>query len=605
MSLISDTDVRKILKIKEDEGDWLLASFKFLFGIERLNRLYDDSLTLSGQEFIDSLIKKLNINYSIQEEFKKNIPSSGPFIIIANHPLGGIDGLILLNIICKIRPDFKLQGNFLLHQIEPLKDFIFAVNPFENFKSAKSSFIGIKDSYNHLQEGKPLGIFPAGEVSSYQYKEFRVTDRQWQKSSIRFIRNAEVPVVPVCFKGYNSALFYLLGQIHPLLRTAKLPSEIFNKRKQVIKIEIRKPVSAKTIKSFPTLESLAQYLRAKTYSFKGNVKLETFFKFSFVKRRVVKQTIIDPIDIKLIKSDLKTLEKDHLLFKQGSFSLYCAPFKKIPNIIQELGRLREITFRAVGEGTNRNIDLDSYDIYYNHLIIWDNLKNQIAGAYRIGKGKDILNQYGKKGFYISSLFKIKSEFNEILESSFELGRSFIIKDYQRHPLVLFMLWKGILWYLMKNPDYNYLLGPVSISNNYSKQSKSLIIQFINRNYFDFKLSTYITPRKKYKIPKRLSKKNNIILEGVNNNIKTLDLYLNEFQPNISIPVLLKKYLQLNGKILGFNLDPDFNDCLDGLMIVQVSDIPIEMLENLSKEINLSKIRKRVTNEAAVEPAIFY
>jgi putative hemolysin len=168
-----------------------------------------------------------------------------------------------------------------------------------------------------------------------------------------------------------------------------------------------------------------------------------------------------------------------------------------------------------------------------------------------------------------------------------------------------MLWKGILWYLIKNPDYKYLLGPVSISNDYSMQSKSLIVQFINRNHFDFKLSTYVTARKKFKIPKRLLKKNNMILEGVDNNIKTLDLYLNEFQPNLSIPVLLKKYLQVNGKIIGFNSDPDFNNCLDGLMIVHVSDIPFEMLENLSKEINFSKIRKRVSKVAAVEQATYY
>jgi putative hemolysin len=604
MSLISDTDVRKILKIKEDEGDWLLASFKFILSIEKLNRLYNESLTLSGLEFIDSVINKLNIHYSVQEEFEKKIPSNGPFIIIANHPLGGIDGLILLNIISRIRPDFKIQGNFLLHQIEPLKDFIIAVNPFETFKSAKSSFKGIKESYSHLREGKPLGIFPAGEVSSYQYKEFRITDRQWQNSSLRFIKNAGVPVIPVCFKGYNSALFYLLGQIHPLLRTAKLPSEIFNKGNQTIEIEIRKPVSAKTITSFPTPDSLTQYLRALTYSLNGTVKAETFFKFNFAREKALKHPLIDPIDINLIESDLKNLEKDHLLFRQGSFSVYCTPFNKIPNIIRELGRLREITFRAAGEGTNKKLDLDPYDIYYNHLIIWDNLKNQIAGAYRIGKGKDILNQYGTKGFYISSLFKIKNDFDRILGSSFELGRSFIIKEYQRHPLVLFLLWKGILWYLMKNPDYKYLIGPVSISNDYSKQSKSLIVQFINKNYSDYKLSTYVNPRKKFKISKKMVKKNNVILEGVENNIKTLDLYINEFQPNLSTPVLLKKYLQVNGKIIGFNLDPDFNNCLDGLMIVHVSDIPSEMLQNLSKETNVSKIMNRVTKVTEVDQATY-
>jgi hypothetical protein len=157
---------------------------------------------------------------------------------------------------------------------------------------------------------------------------------------------------------------------------------------------------------------------------------------------------------------------------------------------------------------------------------------------------------------------------------------------------------------MKNPDYKYLIGPVSISNDYSRQSKSLIVQFINKNYSDFKLSTYVNPRKKFKISKKLVKESDMILEGVKNNIERLDLYINEFQPNLSTPVLLKKYLQVNGKIIGFNLDPDFNNCLDGLMIVHVSDIPSEMLQNLSKETNVSKIMNRVTKVTEVDQATY-
>jgi putative hemolysin len=592
MSLINDNDLRKVLNIRENQGKWLVTLVKLFLGIEKLNKIYNENSSLSGLDFINSVFEKLNIRYSISEESIKNIPATGPFIIIANHPLGGVDGLILLKFICEIRPDFKMQGNFLLHQIEPIKDFILPVNPFEEFKTQHSSYRGIKGGYHHLKKGGSLGIFPAGEVSSYQYKDFRITDRQWQKSSIRFIQKAEVPVIPVCFHGYNSTLFYLLAQIHPILRTARLPSEVFNKGNQTIKIKIRKPISPKNINSFPTIESLTQYLRAKTYSLNKSVEVETFFKLNKNKKKSRKQPVIEPVDIELIKSDLSNLGEEFLLFSQGSFSVYCAPFNNIQHIIREIGRLREITFREVGEGTNKSIDLDPYDIYYNHLIIWNNSKNQIVGAYRIGKGKDILNQYGKTGFYISSLFKIKKDFDKVLGKSFELGRSFIIKEYQRHPLVLFLLWKGILWYIMKNPDYEYLMGPVSISNAYSKQSKSLIVQFINGNYFDSQLSTYIKPRKKFKVPKKIWKNNKIIIEGIKNNIKTLDLYINEFQPTFSIPVLLKKYLQMNGKVIGFNVDPDFNNCLDGLMLVHISDIPFEMLDNLSKELEGSQVKER-------------
>jgi putative hemolysin len=591
MSLITDSDLRKVLKIKEDEGEWLLTSFKFFFGIEKLNQLYNENLTLSGLEFIDSVIHKLGIRYSVPEEFEQRIPAKGPFIIIANHPLGGLDGLLLLRLILKIRPDFKLQGNFLVQHIEAIRDFIIPVNPFENFKSAHSSYKGIKSAFQHLKEGGSLGIFPAGEVS-YQLKEFKITDRQWQQSSIRFIKTAGVPVIPVYFHGYNSTLFYLLGQIHPLLRTAKLPSEILNKSKQNIEIEIRKPIPSKTLNTFTNITGLSHYLRAKTYSLAEPLKTGKFFQPEPHLKENTIQKIIDPIDPGLILRDLAKLDKEFFLFSNGSFSVYCAPFSSIPNVIKEIGRLREVTFREVGEGTNKSIDIDKYDLYYNHLIIWDNINKSIAGSYRIGKGKDIMAQYGKKGFYISSLFRIKKGFNQVLEKSFELGRSFIVKDYQRHPLALFSLWKGILWYLMKNPDYQYLLGPVSISNNFSARSKSLIVQFMKENYFDHSFSVYIKPKNKFNVPNRIYQSNRKILNNIDDNLKTLDLFVNELQPSLYVPVLIKKYLQMNGKIIGFNIDPDFNDCLDGLMMVNIADIPFEMLDNMAKELEESSVKER-------------
>ncbi len=595
MSLIKDNDLRKILNIKEKKGELLLTFIKHFSGIEKLNQLYDRNYSGSGLDFVDYAINILKLKYSVPEELETIIPTTGPFIIIANHPLGGIEGLLLLKLICKIRPDFKLQGNFLIRQIEEIKDFILPVNPFENYKSVHSSYKGIKGAYQHLKEGKPLGIFPAGEVSSYQLKDLKITDRQWQKSSVRFIQKAAVPVIPIYFHGFNSPMFYLLGKIHPLLRTAKLPSEILNKSQQTIKIQIRKPISPKTISSFTSLTSLAHYLRAKTYSLNQNLEVETFFKIKDRNKEKPKQEVIDPVDIELVQYDLSKLRKEHFLFSQGSFSVYCAPFYAIPNIIKEIGRLREITFREVGEGTNKSIDIDKFDIYYNHLIIWDNINKRIAGSYRIGNGKDILNQYGKHGFYISSLFRMKKGFGSVLEKSFELGRSFVVKEYQRQPVSLFLLWKGILWYLMKNPEYQYLIGPVSISNNFSKRTKSLIVQFMEEYYFDSSLSKCIKPRKKFKISQEISQKNKKIIMNIDDNIKTLDLYINELQPSLTLPVLMKKYLQSNGKIIGFNVDPDFNNCLDALMLINIADIPLELLDNLSKELEESKVKERFKN----------
>jgi len=595
MNLVEDSSIRNLLNIKGNDGKWIIKFIKQFLRIDKLNNIYNQNKNKTGLEFVDSCLNQLGVKYDLNPDFESMIPKTGGFIVICNHPLGGIDGLLLLKILCKVRPDFKLQGNFLLQQIEPIKEFILPVNPFDTMVSDKSSHRGIKGALNHINNGFALGIFPAGEVSSYHIKDFKITDRKWQKSSLRFIEKSNVPVIPFYIHGYNSMLFYILGQIHPLLRTAKLPSELFNKNKKIIKLKIGEPISPKTIQSFATLRSLSHFLRAKTYALNMDLDIDKFFKKKSKKIKPANQ-IIDPVGINLIEHDLKNIEEKFILFSQSTFKVFCAPFHVMPNIMQEVGRLREKTFRDVGEGTNKSIDLDKYDLHFNHLIIWDENHRRIVGAYRLGRGNDIINQYGKKGFYISSLFKINDKFLPMLKRTLEMGRSFVSKEYQRHPMSLFLLWKGILWYLLKNPEYKYLVGPVSISNDFSNESKSLIVQFIKENHYDNQLAQYIKPRRKYKISKKLLKNNEIVLEGIDGNIKTLDMYINQFQQNLTIPVLLKKYLQLNSKIIGFNIDPDFNDCLDGLLVLDTTNIPYEILDSLSKELDEKVVTDRFNSK---------
>jgi putative hemolysin len=598
-SLIDDSDLIKILKINKEAEKWLIPPVKRIPKINNINRIYSEITSINGLDFIDSVLKRLKIKYSTDEDFDRLIPKSGPFIIVANHPWGGVEGMVLLKLICEIRPDFKFQGSFLLHQIKPIEEYIIPVNPFERFKSAKSSYTGLKQSFEHLSEGKCLGIFPAGEVSSFRLRDFKITDRQWQKSSIKFIQKAGVPVIPVYLKGYNSSAFHFLGGIHPLLRTAKLPSEILNKSHKKLKIEIRKPISPKIIKKFTSVSSLTHYLRAKTYTPSDGTIIEKIFKSKPYTKIYPPEEIIDRVEISLLKSDIKKLSKDKILFSQGGFSVFCVTFQDIPNLINEIGRLREITFREIGEGTNKSLDIDKFDLHYNHLLLWDNNKQQLAGSYRIGKGSDILDNFGGKGFYISTLFKIKKDLDPVLRESLELGRSFIVKEYQRLPLSLALLWKGIFILLNKFPSYQYLIGPVSISDDYSSKSKSIIVQYIERNHFDSTFSALCRPRKKFKIPAKMYLSNNIIISGIENSLQAIDLYINDIEKLHSVPVLLKKYLQMNGKVIGFNVDQDFKNCLDALIIVKISDIPVRLLENLSKNLDESQIIDRYKTTPAL------
>jgi putative hemolysin len=584
MKLVDPKDFKKAAGLNTVGGESIAKMLMYLLKINKINKEYERIDNLKGHDFLTALLDRLEIKYEISEDELKRIPKEGPFVIVSNHPYGGIDGIILLKIISEIRPDFKVMANFLLRRIDPIKDYIIPVDPFEGENQISSSVAGIKSALAHIKEGKPLGIFPAGEVSTYYNTESPgVADKQWNDSIIKFIKKVEVPIIPVYFKGTNSRLFHILGLIHPMLRTAKLPSELLNKKHKVVKLRMGLPICVKEQNEFTDISRFGRFLRLKTYAMGSSIEVRKFFNYR-LKPEAKPNPIIDPIDPKLIESEVEAAINDHLLFKSKNFCVICAPSVEIPNVMTEIGRLREITFREVGEGTNRKIDVDEFDLYYNQLFIWDEEMKAIVGAYRVGKGNEILERYGKKGFYIQSLFRIANGFNPILKQSIELGRSFITKDYQRKPLPLFLLWKGILYFLIKNPEYRYLIGPVSISSRFSNFSKGVIINFLKTNYYDNEFARFITPRNTFRVP--ISKDDTEVIFEKSNDLNKLDKFIQDIESDeFRMPVLLKKYIKLNGKIIGFNVDPKFNNALDGLLILDLFDVPIETITSLSKEIN--------------------
>ena len=439
-----------------------------------------------------------------------------------------------------------------------------------------------------LQSGIPIGIFPAGEVSTFKANTQQITDKLWHPVVGKLIAKANVPVIPIYFHGNNGLLFNLLSFIHPVLRTAKLPSELFNKRGHTIRLRIGKAILPGDLKYQQNPSKLLDYLRTKTYALGAGLEDQRslFNPRSIFKVKKIPQTIIQAIDNQKLEKEVEGL-KEFKIWTEKNYEVYISPCSEIPTIIQEIGRLREITFREVGEGTNKSTDLDEYDIYYNHLFIWDKESKLIVGAYRIGKGDEIFYSYGKKGFYVNELFKIKEKFYPILRQSLELGRSWVRKEYQQKPLPLFLLWKGILKYLIDNPNYRYLIGPVSISNNFSKLSKSLIVDFIIKNHFDHELAAYVRPRKKFKLD--FSKIDKDLLLESNETLKNLDSLISEIESSkMKVPVLLRQYLGLNAKLISFNIDPKFSNCLDGFILVDLKNIPKEMLEKLGKNFEKEK-----------------
>ena len=511
---------------------------------------------------------------------------------ISNHPLGGIDGILLLKLMLEREPNFKIIANFLLHRIEPMKKYIMPVNPFENHKDAKSSVIGIKETLRHLSDGKPLGMFPAGEVSTYKDGKL-VVDKTWEEGAIKVIRKAQVPVVPIYFHAQNSRLFYLLSKINDTLRTAKLPSELLTQKNRVIKVRIGKPISVAEQNEHQTIEEYSEFLRKKTYmlanSFNEENKLLTVPNLKTPKSP--KKIVTPANQEKMIAEVNKLRDTDCRLLQSKNYEVFFTEANKITNVLHEIGRLREVTFREVGEGTNESIDLDKYDAYYHHMFLWDEETKQIAGAYRMGLGSEIFPKYGIEGFYLNDLFRFEIELHDMMRNSIEMGRAFIIKDYQQKPMPLFLLWRGIIHTTLRYPEHKFLLGGVSISNQFTDFSKSLMIEFMKYNYYDPYIAQYVHPKKEFKVKLKDADKD-FIFDEAEADLNKFDKIIDELEPgSLRLPVLIKKYIKQNARLVAFNVDPLFNNAIDGLMYIRIADIPESTMKPVMEEFQAELERK--------------
>ncbi len=562
-----------------------------LLRIHKINRLYRATYKYDGTEFVDKVFARMGVRLEVDPQELRQIPAEGPFLVVSNHPFGALDGLAMIRTLAEARPDFRVMANFILHRIEPIKPYVFAVNPFEEQKEAASSYAGIKQCLQHLRDGHPVGLFPAGEVSTFQADTRTITDREWQRSALRIIEKARVPVVPIFFPGGNSKIFHLLGRMNGQLRTARLPTELLNKRNETLRLRIGMPITVAEQEQFTDTDRLGRYVRTRVYALgsamgSSNLEVGNFFKKPLFHVPQKEKKIGEETPSHVLKAEVENLHPDLKIHSQGVFDIYiCRPFE-IPQILGEIGRLREITFREMGEGTGKKTDLDEYDLYYHHLFIWDREASKIVGSYRMGKGKDILARFGIKGFYVDSLFKIDPNAAPILGQTIELGRSFIVKEYQRQPKPLFMLWQGILYFLLKNPEYRYLLGPVSISNDISDFSKALMVRYIETHHHDVEMAKYFTPLNRFAVDfKDIDP--SVILDQPNADLKFIDKYIGQIETSgMRVPVLVKKYLNLNAKILGFNVDPLFNNSLDGLIWLDLREIPKDVIDSLKKEFKL-------------------
>lgn len=539
-------------------------------GLARLDTLYCQSaLPKNSFDFMTEALARIGTQYQVDHGSLDNIPPQGPVLIVANHPFGGIEGIILASLIAQVRKDVKVLANELLKRIPELDELFIGVDVFGGERGRATNRKAIKQANQHLKQGGVLIIFPAGEVSAWQAGDKRVTDKQWSQSVAKFIKHTQATTVPVFIRGMNSKLFYQLGRIHPLLRTALLGRELLNKAGQTISVSIGSPIVFSEVKDFASDQEVTHYLRLNTYLMSS---LDQAPQTLPIPDQA--EPIIAPVAIALLEQELAKLS-DYKLLDQGEFSVYCAPTKQIPHMMREIGRVREESFRQVGEGSGRSCDIDQFDPHYHQLFVWHNHQRELVGAYRLGLVDQLVEQGGVDALYSSSLFQYDQSFLAKLGRSIEVGRSVVAQPYQRNMQSLLLLWKGIATFVHRQPNYTHLFGPVSISNDYSPVARQLIASVMTVHYYDDDKARLVHPTtplqpsgEEFWRPDMLSSLAKLPL---------LSKVLSRLEQGMGMPVLLRQYLGLNGKLVCFNVDPAFNFALDGLIVVDLTEVSERVL----------------------------
>ena len=541
-------------------------------GLREIDRIYRSALSLNpATPFADRALSAIGVTYTYSENHLAKIPKTGPVVIVANHPYGGVEGVIMISLLKKCRPDVRIMANYILHPIKEMReDFIF-VDPFGGAGATRANLRPIKECLNWLNGGGMLVVFPAGEVSSYDRQANRVRDKEWNPGIAAIIRKTQADVVPMFFCGRNGSFFSAAGVIHPRFRTILLVRELINKRGRRLLVRIGSPLKWHQLESVATDDkSLINYLRFRSYILDERAtRRQRRLFLAHLPPSLPPEAIVPPEPVELQAKEIAALPENQKLVESGDLTVFIAKSRQIPAVLREIGRLREITFRAVGEGTGDEIDLDDFDYYYNHLFIWNNKRQEIIGSYRLGLADEIVAEHGVNGLYTRTLFKFDESLMERILPAVELGRSFVRPEYQKSFIALFLLWKGISAFIGQNPRYRMLFGPVSITNEYREASRGMILAAMRRTCMAEELGKLVMPRIPPKPPRR-AEWCMPQYEALFNDLELVASFVAEIEPDgKDIPVLLRQYLKLGGKLLSFNVDPEFSSVVDGLILVDL------------------------------------
>lgn len=544
----------------------MLAVADRLTGLKRLDGLYQRTRRQTGEgDFLDRALATLGVRLELDAQRLQQVPDRGPLLIVSNHPFGGVEGMALAQALRRRRPDLRILANHLLGRIPELDPLMIHIDPFGGAVAARRNRAPLRRALAWLQDGGALLVFPAGAVSHWHLRQRAVIDPPWRPTVAWLARRSRAGVLPVFVGGRNGALFQLAGLVSPQLRTALLVRELLHSHRRPLRAELGRPISAAELDALGEDAECTAWLRLKVYAL---ARLQSE-RAAAAGATAALPAVVAAQPAGRLAAEVAALPATSCLLRQGDFEVYLTAAEQIPSVLQEIGRLRELTFRAAGEGSGRPIDLDRFDTHYQHLWLWDRAGQRVAGAYRLAPIDRVLAAHGRRGLYVASLFRFRRAAWQALGDAVELGRSFVTADYQRDFQPLLLLWQGIGRYLVANPQYTRLLGPVSVARSYSDQSRHLMAQYLGRYCSNAQLAGAVRGnfRPRPLLAEELSAATRERLLRDADAVASLVSAIED--DGKGLPVLLRHYLKLSGEVLAWNVDRDFGEVLDALLLVDL------------------------------------
>jgi putative hemolysin len=548
---------------------------------------------------LENLLAEMRVELRIDAADAARIPATGPVVVVANHPFGMLDGAVLAVLLTRVRPDVKVMTNFLLRDVPELARHCIFVDPFQSERSIPPNSIdtnrrALREAMEWLQKGGMLAVFPAGEVSHWQFPHAEIADPAWNDTAARLIRRTGAAALPVYFCGRNSMSFHLFGMIHPRLRTAFLLQEFLHQEGRTVEVRVGTEIPADSIAGLAEDREAIEYLRWRTYLLARRSRVEKSWPVAV--RSTISAKLQEPVaraePSELLQAELSKLADDRCLAENSDLAVYLVKANEAPRTLQELGRLREVTFRTAGEGTGKRRDLDRFDRYYWHVLLWHKTKRELVGAYRAGNTAEIIAERGLSGLYTSTLFRYDERVFQKLGPALELGRSFVRPEYQRQFAPLLLLWKGIARLLATHAETPVLFGAVSISNDYSKASREMIYRFFETRMREDELAGLIEPRQAFR-PAGLRPWDCRAMCHALRDLEELSQPITDVETDgKGLPILLRQYAKIGGKMVGFNVDRKFSNVLDGLVVVDLRKTEPAVLERYMGREAAAQFRER-------------